>query len=120
MGKDLKARLAAIEAGEKLTDDELDDVAGGSHEQNLDLFSWVAKIDMSEFHFIHKSVDFDSPDAEWAFSTAVQGATNRVLKNHGIDAEVITSDSGDNMYLYKGSFINHKKFVNILKQCIPN
>lgn len=120
MSKDLKSELDAIIKGEQLSEEELDNVAGGTHAQNIQLFSWISKIDMSEIEFIHKTVDSDSPDAEWAFSTAVQGATNRILKKNGIDAEVIASESGDNMYLYKGSFVTHKKFVDVLKQCIPS
>ena len=108
----IKAQAEAL-LNEKLSDEELDGVAGGSFSENQDILVAMMDVDPNGTMNLLKEWDQRADDAKNSLNNKL---TTLINKNFGKDG-VIFSGSADkvgNLYFIGGKRVSHQQFISFL------
>ena len=98
---------------EKLSDDELDGVAGGSFRENQDILIAMMDVDPQGTIQLLKEWDQRADDAKNSLNSKL---TTLINKNFGKD-DVVFAGSADkvgNLYFIGGKHVSHQQFIDFL------
>jgi hypothetical protein len=100
---------------EILSEDTLDNVAGGTFEQNVDLLNAMAQIDPNSVHAILREAN-KTGDIDKYKSVVSQGLDGLIQKHFGDELRGVplSSSKFDNYYQSNGKKISHQQALNII------
>ncbi len=96
----------------ELSEDDLDNVAGGSFEENQELLNVMMDIDPKGTENLLKTWDQKAPNAQSSFNDKMQKLMNANFKGSQI---LLSSDKIENLYTVGGKRMSHGQFVDMLK-----
>ncbi len=98
----------------ELTEDALDNVAGGSFAQNQDILAVMGDIDPEGTKNLLKTWDQKSPNRELTLANKLSGLLRNNLSGSGIGFALSTGNGG-NMYSIGEKELTHDQFISLLK-----
>jgi hypothetical protein len=98
---------------EILSEDTLDNVAGGTFEQNVDLLNAMAQIDPNSVHAILREANKTGDIDEYKYVVA-QGLDGLIQKHFGDELMGAPLTSYENYYISNGQKISHKQALDII------
>jgi hypothetical protein len=100
---------------EILSEDTLDNVAGGTFEQNVDLLNAMAQIDPNSVQAILREAN-KTGDIDKYKSVVSQGLDGLIQKHFGDELRGVplSSSKFDNYYQSNGKKISHQQALNII------
>jgi hypothetical protein len=98
---------------EILSEDTLDNVAGGTFEQNVDLLNAMAKIDPDSVHAILREAN-ETGDIKGYKSVVSKGLSDLFQKHFGNELKGVPWTRFENYYTSNGQEISHQQALNII------
>ena len=96
-----------------LSEDALDNVAGGTFEQNVDLLNAMAQIDPNAIQTILNKAN-KTGDIDEYKSVVSQGLNGLIQKHFGEELRGVPLSSFENYYRSNGQKISHKQALDII------
>jgi len=113
LNKDLKSKLKE-KMGALVTDEQLEKVAGGTYEQNLEILVAMANIDPENVQKVFSKINAEETNPRDIGFIISQGAANLILKHFHM--AVATSNDLDNRYIDRdGSNLNQDQMLKMIK-----
>ena len=97
----------------ELSEDALDNVAGGTFEQNMDLINAMAPIDPHAVQAILSEAN-KTGDIEQFKSVVAQGLDPLIKKHFGRELSAFPLTKMGNFYMSNGDQISHQQALNII------
>ena len=115
LSKDLQAQLDALKS-KSMSDDELDNVAGGTHQENMEVLNVMAQVDPKGTQALLASLQTLGPDDNWQgiMRDRLTILINDNFKRKGLDVNFSGSVGVGNMYYVGGKKMSHAKFLEFL------
>ena len=111
MNDDVKSKLKE-KFGALVTDEQLDKVAGGSYEQNLEILFAMASIDPDAVQKVFAKVNGDNNHHDLPEYIIKQGAEDLIRKHFNIPN--VTFTEGDNWYHMDGQNLSHAQMLKMI------
>ena len=108
MSEDTKKR-------EVLSENALDNVAGGTFEQNVDLLNAMAQIDPNSVQAILREAN-KTGDIDGYKSVVSQGLDGLIQKHFGNELRGVPLTKFENYYSSNGQQISHQQALNIINE----
>ena len=109
--KELQAQLDALKT-KSMSDEELDNVAGGSHQQSLDVLFLMAHIDPKGTQALVEG--FETGRVKGSLADNLTVLIDNNFQRKGIDVRYFGSEKGDNRYMVGGKEYSHPEFMEFL------
>lgn len=110
----LKAQAEAL-LNEKLSDEELDGVAGGSHQENVEILTAMTGIDPNGTMEFLKKWDQRADDAEFKLATGMNEIIRSNFNKRGMSVAYFLKETGsENLYFVDGKKVSHGQFMDYL------
>ena len=98
----------------ELSEDDLDNVAGGSFAENQELLAVMGDIDPEGVKNLLKTWDQKAPNAQGSFNDKMQKLINDNFKGKGTNI-LLSADKVANLYTVGGKRMTHGQFIDMLK-----
>ena len=98
----------------ELNEDALDNVAGGTNEQNMQILKALEGIDPDGVNEVYNAMRNAGGSYEEMGNIAAGGVYNLVSKNLGRHITAFADSNGNNTYRKNGRIISHKDILNMI------
>ena len=104
---------------EMMSMEQLDRVAGGTREQNIDLIIAMADVDPKGTEAFFKGWNQTAPDADYRLSMGVYNLIRNNFSKKGLNVYINTfcGDKMQNTYEIADKPVTHQQFIDFLKGC---
>ncbi len=100
----------------ELSEDALDNVAGGTNEQNMQILKALEGIDPDGVNEVYSAMSNVGGNYEKMGNIASVGVYRLVSKNLGSNVTAFSSPNDANSYLKNGRYISHNDILNEIKK----
>ena len=99
-----------------LSEDELDNVAGGSFRQTQEIFATLSRLDPDTANAIAERANQSDPNDVGAIIAS--GSESILRKHFGEQSHVLSNSSWDNVYIINGTRMDHQQAINFINDRI--